>query len=139
MEVDAVRDRLARILLGLAVTVMATACSMVPNMDHGSAGCSNATGIGPRDQDMVQVGTSPTPGLIGLDPTTAGAKAAAMGHTVVFNVQTEDFGECWCVPPPGGTVQEAFFTSRGALMLMIEGFDPGHTPEEQPFAGWGCG
>jgi hypothetical protein len=135
---EAVRDRLARVVLGGVVTLTVAGCSLVPNMDHGSAGCSNATGIGPRDQNVVQVGTSPIPGLIGLDPTAAANKAAALGHTVVFNVQTPGFGECWCVPPPEGTVTGAFFTSNGALMLMIEGVDEGHSADEQPFAGWGC-
>ena len=132
------RDRLGRLVLVVLAAGTVAGCSLVPNMDAGSAGCSNASGIGPRDQSMVQVGSSPIPGLIGLSPTDAAGKAAALGHIVVFNVQTPDFGECWCVPPPGGTIREAFFTSRGALMLMIEGFDPGHAADEQPFAGWGC-
>ncbi len=114
---------------------------MVPNMDHGSSGCSNAGGIGPRSGDgtvVMQVGDSVIPALDGLGPAEAAAAATAQGHTVVFNVQIEGYGECWCVPPPEGKVVASWWNSHGALYLQIEGVEEGHTPDNQPAAGWGC-
>jgi hypothetical protein len=42
------------------------------------------------------------------------------------------------VPPPEGTVSESFFTERGALMLLLDDVDVGHTADRQPATGWGC-
>ena len=123
-------------LLGLAALVVA-GCALVPNMDPGTSGCSNAQGIGPRDATGAHV-AAVMPDLNGLAPLEAANRAAARGHTVVFNVQIPGFGECWCVPPPEGTVTDSFFTDRGALMLMVDGVDEGHTPDAQPPTGWGC-
>jgi hypothetical protein len=120
------------VLLALMWMVLVSGCSLVPNMDAGSAGCSNARGIGAPGADAA-VGD-----LVGLSPAQAATIAAGRGHTVVFNVQIEGFGECWCAPPPEGKVTEGFFTGRGALMLMIDGVDVGHTADQQPFMGWGC-
>jgi hypothetical protein len=125
----------------LLVAFMAAGCSMVPNMDHGSSGCQNAGGIGPKAGDgpvLMTVGDSVMPALDGLSPAAAAAAAVAQGHTVVFNVQIEGFGECWCVPPPEGEVIASWWNSHGALYLQIEGVDEGHTADEQPAAGWGC-
>ena len=126
-----------RMTLVAPMALLLAGCSMVPNMDHGSSGCSNAAGIGPRDTTGGHVAPA-MPDLNGLAPLEAANRAAARGHTVVFNVQIPDFGECWCVPPPEGTVTDSFFTERGALMLMIDGVDEGHTARDQPPTGWGC-
>ena len=48
---------------------------------------------------------------------------------MVFNVQIPGYGECWCVPPPEGTVTDAFWNEHGALFLMVEGVDEGHTAD----------
>jgi hypothetical protein len=120
------------LFLCLASAVVIGGCSLVPNLDAGSAGCSNAVGIGQPNVD------APVGDLVGLSPAQAATIAAGRGHTVVFNVQIEGYGECWCAPPPEGTVTQGFFTGRGALMLMIDGVDEGHTADNQPFTGWGC-
>ncbi len=120
------------VLLTLACLVLIGGCSLVPNMDEGSAGCSNARGIGQPGAE------APVGDLVGKSPAQAATIAAGRGHTVVFNVQIEGYGECWCAPPPEGTVTEGFFTQRGALMLMIDGVDEGHTADNQPLTGWGC-
>jgi hypothetical protein len=134
---DRTRARLARLpLLALSALTLA-GCSLVPNMDHGSSGCQNAAGIGPRDQTGVHAAPV-IPELVGLGPREAAAIAVGRGHTVVFNVQIPGYGECWCVPPPEGTVIDAWFGQHGALWLMVEGVDEGHTPDEQPATGWGC-
>ncbi len=106
-------------------------------MDHGSSGCQNAVGIGPRDTTGVHAGPV-MPDLVGLGPREAAAIAVGRGHTVVFNVQIPGYGECWCVPPPEGDVVDAWFGERGALWLMVEGVEEGHTPDQQPPTGWGC-
>lgn len=113
-------------------------CSAVPNMDAGTSRCSNAVGIGPRDVAVFDLDKPVLPEVIGLDPTAAASIAMGIGHTVVFNVQIQGFGECWCVPPPEGEVSAAFWTSRGALMLMVEGVSEGHSANAQPPTGWGC-
>lgn len=124
---------MVRLLLLVAAMLAIGACAAVPNLDRGSMGCQNARGIGPAG------GTVPFAGLlIGKSPGEAAAVAVAQGHTVVFNVQTPRYGECWCATPPGGLVKEAWWGQHGALELMVEGSDPGHTPDEQPMFGWGC-
>lgn len=118
-------------------------CTAIPNLDHGSAGCQNAMGIGPiPEPGAVMEDTANDiaiePLLLGKSPGLAEAIAQAQGHTVVFNVQIEGYGECWCEPPPEGTVTSAWFNSHGALFLGVDGVDVGHTATDQPFAGWGC-
>jgi hypothetical protein len=121
--------------------LFAGGCSWVPNMDRGFSGCQNARGIGPnRDNTLTgdQVAQEALPELIGMTPVDAAERARAAGHIVVFNVQIPGYGECWCVPPPGGKVVQTWWNDHGALFLMVEGVDLGHTGEEQPAAGWGC-
>jgi hypothetical protein len=123
----------------LTVLAMSLAgCSLVPNVDHGSAGCTNATGIGPSSG--AADGTEPDLGVpvAGRSPAEVAAIATAQGHTVVFNVQIPGYGECWCVPPPEGSVNSLFWGGNGQLYIMVDGVDVGHTPDNQPFRGWGC-
>jgi hypothetical protein len=127
-----------RLFLLLATVVVVTACSGVPNLDAGSAGCQNARGIGPtadpgggpRGGDEMAV----MPDLHGRTPAEAAAIGAAAGHTVVFNVD----GECWCTPPPGGTITRSWWGEHGALWLWVDGLDTGNPPGDAPFLGWGC-
>jgi hypothetical protein len=121
-----------RLSVWILVAASVAACSAVPNMDHGSSGCSNASGIGQPSK------AAPIADLIGLSPIQAATIAAGRGHTIVFNVQIAGYGECWCVPPPEGKVVDGWFTERGALQLRIDGVEEGHTAAEQPAAGWGC-
>ncbi len=133
--------RLGHGIGGLLIAVLVSGCSMVPNMDKGTSGCSNAVGIGPSSGDepaVMAIGDAVLPELNGLSPAAAATAAAARGHTVVFNVQIHGFGECWCVPPPEGTVVASWWSSRGALFLQIDGVDEGHTADRQPDTGWGC-
>lgn len=129
-------------LVGLVLLASFVAgCAMVPNQDHGSKGCSNARGIGPvpADAGAPISHTQPVlPELTGKSPLEAATIAAGQGHTVVFNVQTADFGECWCVPPPEGNVIDSWWNQHGALYLQIDGVEEGHTGANQPDAGWGC-
>ena len=137
--VDRARPQARSLLLPMLVFI--AACSMVPNMDHGSSGCSNARGIGPSGDDSLtgdQILQEALPELIGLHPIEAAERAQAAGHTVVFNVQIPGYGECWCVPPPEGKVVQTWWNDHGALFLMVEGVDLGHTGEDQPATGWGC-
>jgi hypothetical protein len=130
-----------RTLGGVLMASLVAGCSMVPNMDHGSSGCENAVGIGPRSGDapvIKSLDDSAIPELNGLSAAAAATAAVAQGHTVVFNVQITGFGECWCVPPPEGTVVTSWWNSHGALFLQVDGVDEGHTPDNQPAAGWGC-
>lgn len=69
-----------------------------------------------------------------LSPTPAATTLAAVGHTIVFNTG----GDCWCVPPPGGRVTDAWFGQHDALWLWVDGVDPGVTAGEPPFLGYGC-
>ena len=132
-------NRLARLLLMLSSTYVA-GCSLVPNMDPGTSGCANASGIGPtrNGMDGVVELEEAAPDLIGLTPVEAAQRAQAAGHTVVFNVQIPGYGECWCVPPPEGKVVQTWWNDHGALFLMVEGVDLAHTAEDQPPRGWGC-
>ncbi len=122
-----------RAVLLLATSLAITACSELPNLDDGSAGCQNARGIGPTDGQVPFANE-----LLDRHPAAAAAVARSRGHTVVFNVQLPNYGECWCDTPPMGTVIDAWWGQHGALWLMVDGVDVGHTPEDQPFLGWGC-
>jgi hypothetical protein len=123
----------------LLVLVLALAgCSMVPNMDHGSAGCSNAVGIGPRDGGGEGVTPNLGVDVTGRNPAEVAEIARRLGHTVVFHVAIPGYGECWCVPPPEGTVGGMFFGSNGQLFIEVDGVDLGHRADIQPFKGWGC-
>jgi hypothetical protein len=126
-----------RSLLVVLAALLLAGCSLVPNQDPGTSGCSNAVGIGPREQTGVHVAPV-MPDVVGKGPAEAAALAASRGQTVVFNVQIPGYGECWCVAPPEGEVVDAWWTERGALMLMVDGVDEGHTAADQPPTGWGC-
>jgi hypothetical protein len=121
------RGSLLTSLVGAALVV---GCSAIPNMDEGSSGCQNARGIG--------VASDSEPAILaqveGMTAMEAGATMAAQGHTVVFNTG----GDCWCVPPPGGKVTDAWFGDRGALWLWVDGVDPALTAGEPPSRGYGC-
>jgi hypothetical protein len=118
--------------LVLLVATVAIACSAVPNMDAGVAGCQNARGIGqPATLQNGATDTDVMPELRGLTPAEAASIARSRGHTVVFNVQ----GTCWCVPPPGGTVGEQWYGQHGALWLWVDGLEPSGDPG---FLGHGC-
>ena len=120
--------RLVVVLLG-SVALLA-ACSQVPNMDVGSAGCQNARGIGVASNNAPAVLAQ----VQGLSAAEAAARMKSQGHTVVFNTG----GDCWCAPPPGGRVTEAWFGQHGALWLWVDGIDPALTAGDPPFMGYGC-
>lgn len=127
----------------MAIAFVASGCTaltFVPNQDHGSAGCQNASGNGPigGNAEALDGDAGIAPLLIGKSPAEAAATAASQGHTVVFNVQIEGYGECWCVPPPEGEVVQAWWGQHGALWLQVAGVDEGHTKANQPARGWGC-
>lgn len=126
----------------LAITLLALAflcagCSALPDLAMGSAGCQGARGIGPAGM-APGVQEPVVAGVVGKSPAEAAAVAMAMSHTVVFNVQIPGYGECWCTPPPMGTVSTAWWGQHGALWLMVDGVDVGHTADDQPIRGWGC-
>ncbi len=115
-------------LLVLSVALMG--CSAIPNMDAGSAGCQNAVGIGSASNEAPEIMAE----VRGLSATDAATKMKAKGHTVVFNTG----GDCWCTPPPGGHVTDAWFGERGALWLWVDGVNPALTAGDPPFLGYGC-
>jgi hypothetical protein len=135
----ALREPLTAVLL-LAGAVALGGCSLVPNLDDGSAGCSNMRGIGRPDTTTDPNGntvmTSLTnmnvmPELRGKSVAEAAVLARAAGHTVVFNVQ----GTCWCAIPAGGRVTDQWYGEHGALWLWVEGIEPSGDPG---FLGHGC-
>jgi len=109
------------------------AFSFVPNMDHGSSGCANMRGPAapprlPEDWELK-----------GRSPAAAGQFAASLGHVVVWNRQTANYGECWCVPPTVGTVTgESFLGANGQLFIVVDAPDVRTSGAEQPSRGWGC-
>jgi hypothetical protein len=119
--------------MALVVAIAVGGCSAVPNLDRGTAGCNNARGDGPVDGALAFEKL-----LIGKSPIEAASIAAERGHRVVFQVQIPGYGECWCTPPPNGTVVRAWWNDHGALYLLVDGVDAGHDADHQPFLGWGC-
>jgi hypothetical protein len=150
--------------IGLAATALVvSACSSLPslggmpNMDPGSMGCSNVphtaagdaviAGGGPDGRSVAA--TDPGQIFAGVDvaQTTAAELAArgeAAGFVVRFNMQystsadgMSGYGECWCILPPDGEVEDAFFGDKGQLFIQLR-----HTPipggRDQPTLGWGC-
>ncbi len=103
-----------------ASLLLVSACSAVPNMDEIGSGCSNKQGAGPRTADDPP--GIPLPGIAGLDPVEAAAAAAAVGHVVVFRLNSM---ACVCVPPAGyGPVAEGWWGSNGQLYLDLQGVTP---------------
>lgn len=119
-----------RFLLLAATALVTVGCSGMPNMDAGGAGCQNARGIGTASNHEPAL-LAMVEGKTALDAATT---LAAAGHTIVFNTG----GDCWCVPPPGGRVTDAWFGQHGALWLWVDGVDPALTAGEPPFLGYGC-
>jgi hypothetical protein len=117
-------------LASILCAIVFAGCSAIPNMDAGSAGCQNAVGIG-QPSDTAPAILAQVKGMTALE---AGNRMRSQGHTVVFNTG----GDCWCVPPPGGKVTEAWFGQRGALWLWVDGVDPALTAGEPPVMGYGC-
>jgi hypothetical protein len=118
------------VIAWLVGATLLAGCSQVPNLDAGSAGCQNARGIGVASNDAPAVLAQ----VQGMSAAAAASKMQAAGHTVVFNTG----GDCWCVPPPGGRVTEAWFGQHGALWIWVDGVDPALTAGEPPFLGYGC-
>jgi len=118
------------LIASLVGAALVAGCSLVPNMDSGSAGCQNARGIGVASNDAPAILAQ----VQGMSAAEAMSTMSAQGHTVVFNTG----GDCWCVPPPGGKVTEAWFGQHGALWLWVDGVDPALTAGEPPFKGYGC-
>ena len=102
------------------LTVLLAGCSMVPNMDDVGSGCANRVGAGPRDADDPE--GIPLAGIAGLSPSQAAAAAAAMGHVVVFRLNSS---ACVCVPPTGyGPITEGWWGGRGQLYLDLGSVTP---------------
>lgn len=126
-----------RILLVVAMLAFG-GCSGFPNVDRGNAGCQNAKGIGPQNLEGSAVPPPFLHQIIGRSPAVAAEFARELGHTVVFNVQTPEFGECWCEPPSTGRVVDAWWGQHGALWMRVESAQIVHSVPDQPFLGWGC-
>jgi hypothetical protein len=129
--------RAARVGTLVMILPLVAACGSLGIDNAGSIGCQEAKGTGPAGM-APGVDGPVIDGVVGTSPAEAATFARALGHTVVFNVQIAGYGECWCVPPPEGTVAEAWWGQHGALWLGVDGVDVGHTKDVQPLLGWGC-
>jgi hypothetical protein len=116
----------------VASVVLVSACSAVPNMDETGSGCANRSGAGPRNLGEDPPGI-PLPGIADLTPGEAVAAAAAIGHVVVFRLNSM---ACVCIPPAGyGPVADGWWGSNGQLYLDLADV----TPQGQPLPdGAGC-
>jgi hypothetical protein len=120
-------------VLTFAVAGCQDVLSEVPNMDYGSSGCANTRG-------PAMVPRLPTAAeLKGKTPAQAGAVAAGLGHVVVWNRQTQGYGECWCIPPTVGVATgEVFLGDHNQLFILVDASTVRSSEREQPPAGWGC-
>ena len=108
----------------VAVALLASAltgCRAFPNMDATGSGCANRHGAGPQDASDDPEGI-PLDGIAGLRPVEAAAAGAALGHVVVFRL---DSTACVCLPPTGyGPVAEGWWGSNGQLYLDLQNVTP---------------
>ena len=49
------------------------------------------------------------------------------------------YSECWCIPPPIGSVQDLAFDSGGRLIIFVDSGQTLSAARAQPRMGWGCG
>lgn len=48
------------------------------------------------------------------------------------------YSECWCIPPPIGTVNDLAFDSGGRLIIFVDAGQTLGQVRAQPRMGWGC-
>jgi hypothetical protein len=85
------------------------------------------------------------PELNGLRPDEAASRLEATDIDASWRYSyatTPDrrggYSECWCEPPPDGTVMDVATGSGGWLIVMVERPQPMMGGRDQPALGWGC-
>jgi len=126
----------AAISLTLAIALV-TGCSMLQD-DQGPIGCRPPPGA--REPAV----TRDVPELTGMSPEEAAAALAEdevdISWRYYYDTEPPNIGysECWCIPPPDGTVMAASTGAGGQLIVTIQAPEPIPGGRPQPERGWGC-
>jgi hypothetical protein len=140
-----------RLLLPIILAAMCAGCGLLPWADDDTGlVCQRVVGPGPANLDNVDPLAAGQP-MAGLDvtsmsPAEVGTAAVDHGLAVTWRFQfdigeadgTSGYSECWCVPPPGGTVTQVLYDSTGALIVFVDAAQVLAAPRPQPRRGWGC-
>ena len=116
--------------------------------DVGFLGCQ----VGPQPGATVRTGDPLAAGepLFGsgieaMSPRQAGDTVRARGSAVTWRYMYEvggpglgGFSECWCEPPPDGTISAVAYGMASEIVLFVDAGQPFATIREQPPRGWGC-
>lgn len=127
-------------LCALVVSViLATvpACGLTD--DEGALACQQPP------EGNWQLGERELPQVIGMKPDQAAAAFDRIDLAVSWRYsyttepsRREGYSECWCVAPPDGTVDDAFVTDTGWVVVMVSRDAPMFGGRPQPRVGWGC-
>ena len=109
-------------VIGVVCLVLsASGCGALGDRQLVGIGCELRQGAGPRNIGDDPPGI-PLAGIEGLTPPEAAAAAAALGHIVVFRL---DSMHCVCVPPLGyGPITQGWWSSNGVLYLDLQDVQP---------------
>jgi hypothetical protein len=139
---------IARLLVLLALALGLASCASLPFGDAGTGvACTHPPPLGEeRTGDPVAPGQP----LEGMDPTTMGAaevaaEAMAEGLEVTYRYSygvgdnpAEGYSECWCIPPPDGSVSGLAYDTAGRLVIFVDSDERLPAARPQPRLGWGC-
>jgi hypothetical protein len=120
-----------------ALLGVVTGCSLLP-ADQIPIGCRPPPGA--REPAV----TRDFPELSGMTPDEVLVALADEDVEISwrYSYDTEPpnigFSECWCVPPPDGTVMGASTGVAGEVIVSIEAPGPILGGRPQPERGWGC-
>lgn len=125
------------ILAPAMMLTMLPACGLMD--DEGALACQQPP------EGNWQIGDRELPPVIGMNPVQAAAAFDRIDLAVSwrYSYATEPSGEtgyseCWCVAPPDGTVNDAFVTETGWVVVMVSRDAPILGGRPQPRVGWGC-
>ena len=141
-----------RLTLPIIVAVLCAGCGVLPWADDNTGLACQRVASAPdgADRDALDP-LAPGEALEGLDVTSmtaaqVGDAAVDAGLEVTWRF-TFDIGEpnghrgyseCWCVPPPAGSVSHVVYVGANSLIVFVDSGEVLAAPRGQPREGWGC-
>ena len=135
------------LLVILATALVVAACGALPFAEAGRA-CTHPT---LRAGAVAGLGEPTDPGqpFAGRDVTAmAPAEAERIAreanldltwrYSVAIGAGDGGYSECWCVPPPDGTLSGLAYDTAGRLVIFVHSGQRTASVRDQPTEGWGC-
>ena len=103
-----------------------------------------AAGVGPGGPPLAGATPSAVPvparSPDGNTPAASGSAVATSPKPggVAAGIGAVGFSECWCEPPPGGSVSAVAYGMASELIVFVESGITFPAPRAQPARGWGC-